>query len=75
MCNRRQVCYIYTVCGHAFTMPDEHIACDNPKCKFSPVHPPNCTGDDCKRRCWQYRQPSQQYSPQLPELCPNCARK
>ena len=66
-----RVCYIYTVCGHAFAMvrpylfvlhnacsrlpcqPDEYITCDNPKCKFSPAHPPTCSGESCKRGCWQ----------------------
>ncbi|KAL4254436.1 hypothetical protein ABKN59_003682 [Abortiporus biennis] len=71
---RRHVCYIYTKCGHAYPMPEETVVCDNPRCKFSPKHPPTCTGAACKQTCWQYRQPTQQYSPQISGICPNCAR-
>ncbi|KAI0344948.1 hypothetical protein BDW22DRAFT_980714 [Trametopsis cervina] len=72
MCFRRQVCYIYRRCGHAYTMPDEIIVCASTTCIFSPNHPAHCTGPSCKKTCWQYRQPSEQYSPQLDELCPRC---
>ncbi|KAJ3553316.1 hypothetical protein NM688_g3678 [Phlebia brevispora] len=74
MCCRRQVCNFYTLCGHAYALPEEMIQCDNVHCKFSTRHPPSCTGPSCKKTCWQYRQPPQQYSPQIAELCPSCLR-
>ncbi|CAL1703131.1 unnamed protein product [Somion occarium] len=72
MCCRRHVCYIYSKCGHAYAMPEENMPCDNPHCKFSPAHPSTCTGASCKQTCWQYRQPTQQYSPQVSGSCPRC---
>lgn len=29
------------------------ITCDNPRCKFSPMHPKNCHGASCKQTCKQ----------------------
>ncbi|KAI0342233.1 hypothetical protein BDW22DRAFT_172877 [Trametopsis cervina] len=75
MCFRRHVCYVYTVCGHAYTMPEEIIECTSVNCIFSRQHPTTCSGSSCKRTCWQYRQPTEQYSPQVPELCPICTKQ
>lgn len=74
MCTRRHVCYIYTKCGHAYALPEQIIECDRTNCVFSPNHPSSCSGASCKKTCWQYRQPTEQYSPQLPEFCPTCVQ-
>ncbi|KIP02804.1 hypothetical protein PHLGIDRAFT_20396 [Phlebiopsis gigantea 11061_1 CR5-6] len=55
-------------------MPEQIIPCDGTNCIFSPNHPSDCSGSTCKKKCWQYRQPSEQYSPQIPEFCPNCVQ-
>ncbi|KAM5542029.1 hypothetical protein V8D89_004339 [Ganoderma adspersum] len=74
MCYLRQVCYVYESCGHVYPMPDQQITCDNPRCKFSPMHPKNCHGASCKQTCKQFRQHPQQYSPQMAGYCPGCAK-
>ncbi|OSD02167.1 hypothetical protein PYCCODRAFT_447286 [Trametes coccinea BRFM310] len=48
------------------------VQCDNPRCKFSPMHPKSCQGASCKQTCKQYRGHPQQYSPQIAGLCPGC---
>ncbi|KAI0832578.1 hypothetical protein BC628DRAFT_330587 [Trametes gibbosa] len=53
MCRRRQVRTVYKKCNHAVTAPDEDVQCDNVNCIFSPNHPPECTGEHCKKKCWQ----------------------
>ncbi|KAF9009699.1 hypothetical protein BDQ17DRAFT_1300625 [Cyathus striatus] len=73
MCRLRQVCNVYTQCGHAQPLPDEVIQCDNPNCKFSTTHPATCVPPQCTRTCWQYRQYPEQYSPHIDRLCPACS--
>ncbi|KIM52412.1 hypothetical protein SCLCIDRAFT_141149 [Scleroderma citrinum Foug A] len=75
MCRWRHVRNVYLACGHAFTLPDELIVCDNRNCKFSPNHPPDCTPPKCKQTCWQYRQYPQQYSPNINSMCPTCQQE
>ncbi|EIW61041.1 uncharacterized protein TRAVEDRAFT_46265 [Trametes versicolor FP-101664 SS1] len=72
MCYIRQVCYVYTKCGHAQPMPDEQVPCNSPRCKFSPAHPKSCGGASCKQTCKQIRQYPQQMSPQIAGCCPGC---
>ncbi|KAI0677396.1 hypothetical protein C8Q78DRAFT_1074099 [Trametes maxima] len=72
MCRRRQVRTIYSKCNHAITAADVDVACDSPRCIFSPNHPQTCTGDSCRRTCWQYRPAPQQYTEKKDQLCPYC---
>ncbi|RPD71274.1 hypothetical protein L226DRAFT_205728 [Lentinus tigrinus ALCF2SS1-7] len=50
------------------------IACDSPRCRFSPMHSKSCHGASCKQTCKQYRGHPQQYSPQIAGFCPGCAK-
>ncbi|KAN0075560.1 hypothetical protein V8E55_011583 [Tylopilus felleus] len=72
MCRWRHVRNVYLACGHAFTLPEELIVCENRNCKFSPNHPRDCVAPKCKQTCWQYRQYPQQYSPNINSVCPTC---
>ncbi|KAI0089595.1 hypothetical protein BDY19DRAFT_943150 [Irpex rosettiformis] len=44
-----------------YGQPEQVIQCDSINCIFSPNHPKTCAGASCKRTCWQYRQPSEQF--------------
>jgi len=72
MCRWRHVRHVYLACGHAFTLPEEHIVCEQRNCRFSPSHPPDCVLPKCRQTCWQYRQYPQQYSPNIHSACPTC---
>ncbi|KAJ8486882.1 hypothetical protein ONZ51_g4545 [Trametes cubensis] len=73
MCRRRQVRTIFKRCNHAVTAPDEEVRCDSTQCIFSPNHPATCSGEACKKRCWQYRPAPQQYTEEKETYCPYCA--
>ncbi|KAJ7129452.1 hypothetical protein C8R44DRAFT_78487 [Mycena epipterygia] len=75
MCYWRQVRNFYTQCGHAVNLIDEEIKCDLVRCKFSPAHPRNCSGQACVRTCWQYRQSPQRYTPHLNKRCEACRKQ
>ncbi|KAF9264704.1 hypothetical protein L218DRAFT_197784 [Marasmius fiardii PR-910] len=51
----------YSRCGHIIRLPDELIPCYDRYCKFSVAHPPDCTGSQCRDKCWQYKQFPEQY--------------
>ncbi|PBK91109.1 hypothetical protein ARMGADRAFT_1111058 [Armillaria gallica] len=72
MCRRRQVRNIYTRCGHAYTLPEEYIQCEQSNCKFSLFHPASCKPPACLRTCWHRRFP-EQYSPHIDSYCPACS--
>ncbi|KAF8582681.1 hypothetical protein K439DRAFT_1350615, partial [Ramaria rubella] len=71
-CDGDRVCNKFTVCGHSYDLPEEMIQCDSRWCKFSSTHPQDCSGPECKRTCWQYRQYPQVYAPQINNICPAC---
>ncbi|PPR05186.1 hypothetical protein CVT26_012272 [Gymnopilus dilepis] len=57
---RSRVANVYT-CGHVIPEPEEYIACANPRCKFSPVHPTTCVNPQCRQTCLQYKGAPEQY--------------
>ncbi|KAK0489713.1 hypothetical protein EDD18DRAFT_1186623, partial [Armillaria luteobubalina] len=61
MCRRRQVRNIYIRCGHAISLPEEYIRCEQSNCKFSLFHPASCKPPACLQTCWQYRRFPEQY--------------
>ncbi|PAV21263.1 hypothetical protein PNOK_0389000 [Pyrrhoderma noxium] len=75
MCCWRKVRNVYARCGHSIKLPDEHIDCYSPTCRFSVAHPPTCGPPKCLDSCWQYHQYPQQYAPQIDDWCPDCALK
>ncbi|KAI0787025.1 hypothetical protein BC629DRAFT_1514431 [Irpex lacteus] len=60
MCKMRRVRNVYK-CGHAIN----EIKCESTRCKFSPMHPPDCRPPQCTQTCWQYHQYPEQYCKSL----------
>ncbi|KAL1944309.1 hypothetical protein VTO73DRAFT_3494 [Trametes versicolor] len=74
MCRLLQVRTVFKKCGHGITAPDQDVQqrCDRTNCIFSPNHTPGCTGEYCKKHCWQYRTAPQQYTEEKDLFCPFC---
>ncbi|KAF9528267.1 hypothetical protein CPB83DRAFT_854738 [Crepidotus variabilis] len=70
MCNFRRVSDYFPRCEHVIARPEEYIQCNSRYCKFSPQHPNNCTGDQCK--CLKSRQYPETYQLRKEGTCPSC---
>ncbi|PBK64008.1 hypothetical protein ARMSODRAFT_941596 [Armillaria solidipes] len=64
---------VYIRCGHAFSLPEEFIRCEQSNCKFSLFHRASCKPPACLQTCWQYRRFPEQYSPHIDSYCPTCS--
>lgn len=67
----REVYQTRYACGHEQPTSERKVNCNSPRCRYSPVHPPNCPA--CHATCAQTLQRARMMDPRIGEgLCYHC---